>query len=977
MQTYVSALRRALPAEAAEAIETRPPGYVMRPGVGRVDLAEFEARTADGRRAAVDGNHTEAARLLREALELWHGPALGGVGEALRGEAGWLEEARQAALEERIAAELEAGGHEAELVTELTALVETRPTRERPRGQLMLGLYRLGRQADALAVYAEGRAVLAEELGLDPGPELNRLYEAILRADPALLAATTATAAPQQASVPRRVSLLPPAIGDFTGREEELAGVVEGLTGEREAMPVVVVSGAAGVGKSALAVQAAHRVAGDYPDGQLYAELHGFSEPVPPAEVLGRLLRALGADPPEDTAERGDLFRSLVAGRRILLVLDDANGEAQVRPLLPGSATCGVLVTSRARLGGLVGARRTDLDVLDDARGLELLTRVTGPARTPDDPLEQAAARRIVELCGGLPLALRIAGARLATRRHWTPSVLAERLADEHRRLDELSVGDLEVRAGLGLSYQALDGCARRVLRRIATLGSADLAVWAVAALSGMPEDEAEEILERLLDAQLINCPGTDQVGQPRYRLHDLVRVYAVERAETEDPVGDRTAAVGRALSAGLWLMDRVTEESPSGAVILRQGFSLKRRGTAAPAAPPRGREQPHTTGNRQPADTPAPVGERTTRRALADPFAWFDAEADALTNAVERAAAMGLHSLACEAAAALCSSSFAIKNRFDAWWRSHDAALAAARRAEDRSGEALLIIGLGQLRYEQDRIAESQEYFRTAERICTELGDVRGRSAALAGLGSACREVGELRDAERALTDAADGFRRVGDDTGVGVACRYGGSVRLELGDQEGAFPLLDESLRAYRRLGSRRGEALALRTLSLVHRSLGAYEEAARVAEQALEILRAIGDPHMAAYALRARAKARLRLGHTREAEAELHEILEVCRVHEDRFGEALTLRTLGECALADGRLTDAEALLTASAALWGVLALPLPRARALRSLSVVRAVLGDRAGADALRAEAMAVFDVCEARERHEPWPWVRSG
>ncbi|MFF7841905.1 BTAD domain-containing putative transcriptional regulator [Streptomyces ossamyceticus] len=969
VQTYVSALRRALPADAADAIETRPPGYLLRRGVGRVDLAEFEALTAEGRQAAAAGDHEGAALLLRAAAALWRGPALGGVGDALRGEAGRLEEARQAALEERIAAELEAGGHEAELVTELTALVGAHPTWERLRGQLMLGLYRLGRQADALAVHAEGRAVLAEELGLDPGPELTGLYEAILRADPELLAPGTTAAASRGAAVPRTVSLLPPAIGDFTGREEELAAVVAGLSGEREAMPVVVVSGTAGVGKSALAVQAAHRVAGAYPDGQLYAELHGFSEPVPPAEVLGRLLRALGADPPEDTAERGDLFRSLVAGRRILLVLDDAGGEAQVRPLLPGSATCGVLVTSRARLGGLIGARRTDLGVLDDVRGLELLTRVTGPERTPGEPREEAAARRIVELCGGLPLALRIAGARLATRRHWTPRVLAERLADEHRRLDELSVGDLAVRASLGLSYEALDECARRVLRRIATLGSADVAVWAVAALADTSEDEAEEILERLLDAQLIDCPGTDHVGQPRYRLHDLVRVYAAERAEAEDPPGDRTAAVGRALSAGLWLMDRVTKAAPSGAVVLRQSFALKGRGTVPCETPSRGRPQP---GAGEQAEAPAPVGARTTRLALEDPFSWFDAEADALTSAVERAAAMGLHTLACEAAAALCSSSFAIKNRFDAWWRSHDAALAAARRAEDRSGEALLIIGLGQLRYEQDRIAEAQEYFRTAERICTELGDVRGRSAALAGLGSACREVGELREAERALTDAADGFRRVGDDTGVGVACRYGGSVRLELGDQEGAFPLLDESLRAYRRLGSRRGEALALRTLSLVHRSLGAYEEAARVAEQALEILRALGDPHMAAYALRARAKARLRLGHTREAEAELREILEVCRVHEDRFGEALTLRTLGECAFAEGRAADADPLLTASAALWEVLALPLPRARALRNLSAVRAALGDPEGAAALRAEAMAVFEACEARERYEPWP-----
>jgi DNA-binding SARP family transcriptional activator len=444
VQSYVSALRRALPGEAGETIQTRSPGYVLEPGPGRVDLVRFEELTAQGRRAAAEGDHRSAARALREALALWRGPALGGVGGALRGEAVRLEEARQAALEERISAELEIAGQEADLATELTALVAAHPTRERLRGQLMLALYRLGRQADALAVYGEGRAVLADELGIDPGPELNRMHEAVLRADPGLLPGRRAvgpTPAARTGGAPRPVSLLPPALGDFTGRETESAQVAEWLTGPRGAMPVVVVSGPAGVGKSALAVQAAHRVAERYPDGQLYAELHGFSEPVPPGEVLGRLLRALGADPPEDPAERGDLFRSLVAGRRVLLVLDDAGSESQVRPLLPGSASCGVLVTSRTRLGGLVGARRTDLDVLDDVCGLELLARVIGT--TWGDPREESAARRIVDLCGGLPLALRIAGARLAIRRHWTPSMLADRLADEHRRLDELSVGDL------------------------------------------------------------------------------------------------------------------------------------------------------------------------------------------------------------------------------------------------------------------------------------------------------------------------------------------------------------------------------------------------------------------------------------------------------------------------------------------------------------------------------------------------------
>ncbi|GAA3818114.1 BTAD domain-containing putative transcriptional regulator [Streptomyces phyllanthi] len=808
-------------------------------------------------------------------------------------------------------------------------------------------------------MYEEGRAVLVGELGIDPGPGLNRLHEAMLRAEPALLPGPrTVAAAPERpAPPPRPVSLLPPGIGDFTGRETELAEVVGSLTGPRGATPVVVVSGPAGVGKSALAVRAAHQVAAEYPDGQLYAELHGFSDPVPPGEVLGRLLRALGADPPEDPAERGDLFRSLVAGRRILLVLDDAGSESQVRPLLPGGADCGVLVTSRTRLGGLVGARRTDLDVLDDDRGLELLARVVDVRPTWADPGEESAARRIVELCGGLPLALRIAGARLATRRHWTPGMLAGRLADERRRLDELSVGDLEVRASLGLSYQALDAASRRVLRRLATLGSADVAAWTVAALADVPEDEAETVLERLVDAQLLVCPGTDQVGQPRYRLHDLVRVYAAERAETEDPPAERTAAVGRALSAGLWLMHRVTEAAPPGAVVLRQ--------TLAGGARPLGDTE-------RSGDSPAPVSARTAQRALDDPFTWFDAEADALTTAVERAAALGLHSPACEAAAALCSSSFAISNRFDAWWRSHDAALAAARRAEDLSGEALLLIGLGQLRYEQDRCAEALDYFRQAERLCADLGDVRGRSAALTGVGSACRELGALRAAEQALADAADGFRRIGDCTGVGLACRYAGSVRLELGDHETAGLLLDESVRAYRRQGSRRGEALALRTLSLVHRSLGEYGTAVRLAGQAAEILSGVGDPLMAAYAGRARAKATLRLGRTREAESELRRVLDVCRAHQDRFGETITLRTLGECALADGRLTEAEQQLKTAVVGWEELDLRLPRARALRDLATVREALGDEAGAAALRTEAMGMFTACEARERYEPWP-----
>ncbi|MGE6735100.1 AfsR/SARP family transcriptional regulator [Streptomyces sp. NPDC059900] len=970
VQTYVSGLRRALPEGQRGAIETRAPGYVIRPDAGAVDLGRFEETAAAGRQAAAQGDHFGAARLLRDALLLWRGSALGGVGEALRNEAARLDEARRCVLEERIAAELEHGGRESELITEVKGLVGTHPTNERLRGQLMLALYRVGRQADALAAFEEGRAVLAAELGIDPGPELRRLHGAILRAEPGLLRAENAAApadvsAPQTPAAPRPVCLLPAAIRDFTGRKAEITEVVGGLVAPRDATSVVVVSGPAGVGKSALAVKAAHLASQAFPDGQLYAELQGTGGPLPPGDILGRLLRALGAAPPEHLAERVDLFRSLVAGRRLLVVLDDADSEAQVRPLLPGSPGCGVLVTSRARLGGLDGARRTDLAVLDEARSLELLARVIGHRDAPEDPAEDAAARRIVTLCGGLPLALRIAGARLAMRRHWTARVLADRLEDERRRLDELAVGDLEVRASLGLSYASLDHDARTVLRRLAALGPCDTAPWMAALLVDGPEDDVEEVLERLVDAQILDWTGTDSAGQSRYRAHDLVRVYAAERAEAEDSLRVRTAAVGRALAGGLRLVERVAQEAHSGVVVLRPylGGSASVNQSAGGAGPRWGTE---SMPDHEPA---AEVGAATTRRALADPYAWFEAEAGALATVVERAAAFGLHTLACAAATVLCSSSFAVGNRFDAWWRSHDAALTAARRAEDRAGEALLLIGLGQLRFEQDRYAEAQEYFRQAEPLCAAIGDLHGQAAALAGLGGNLRELGRLDAADEALGRAVGVFRRLGDEAGIGLACRLHGSVRLERGDHERAAALLDVSLRAYRSLGSRRGEALTLRSLSLLHRSLGAYEEAERYAGRALEILAGLGDPLMAAYAERARAKARLRLGRTREAEAELLGALDVCRDYRDRFGEALTLRTLGECALADGRHHEAQRRLDAAVNLWDALELRLPRARTLRDLAATREALDDGAGAAELRSEALAVFTEYRTRERTE--------
>ncbi|WP_432931745.1 BTAD domain-containing putative transcriptional regulator [Microbispora sp. CA-135349] len=317
-------------------------------------------------------------------------------------------------------------------MAELAALVGRHPVNERLRGQYMTAFYRLGRQSDGLATFREGRRILSEELGVDPGPELTGLHHAILRGDPSLPAPPSGETV--RLAVPAQLPLAP---ADFTGRSAETAALVTALT-SGEAPAIQVVAGRAGSGKSALAVHVAHQAAAAFPDGLLYAELRGMSEaPADPGEVLGRFLKALGVRQdalPAATAERAELYRGLLAGRRVLVLLDDAAGEGQVRPLLPGG-TGGVLITSRNRLGGLSGVRRTDLDVLEPAEAVELLARIVGTERVA---AEEAVARVIVDLCGRLPLAIRIAGARLATRQRWPLRLLADRLTDEPRSIDAL-----------------------------------------------------------------------------------------------------------------------------------------------------------------------------------------------------------------------------------------------------------------------------------------------------------------------------------------------------------------------------------------------------------------------------------------------------------------------------------------------------------------------------------------------------------
>ncbi|MFE6847667.1 BTAD domain-containing putative transcriptional regulator [Streptomyces sp. NPDC057686] len=938
VQTYVWALRRAL----GDVIETKPAGYRIRAASAATDRDRFAELTAQGHAAATDGRHAEAAALFTQALGLWRGPALGGIGGALGVAAAGLDEERLAVMEQRAQAQLGAGTPVD--LAELRALVAAHPTRERARTHLMQALYRAGRHAEALEVFAQGRQALADELGVEPGPDLQALHVAILRAggDPpeaeGEAGGERGEGDPAAVPVP---ALLPPATADFTARARPLAELVrhlDGAGGDAASTPtalrVCVVSGTGGVGKSALAVEAAHRTAEAYPDGQLYADLSGATAPANPEEVLARFLRALGRPVPDSLHERVDLYRSTLAGRRMLLVLDDAGSEAQVRPLLPGAASCAVLITSRSRLPALTGAHRIELDVLGPAEAVALLARVAGAERVAAEP---AAARCIARLCGRLPLALRTAGARLATRRHWTLRTMVERLSDEHRRLDELAVGDIAVRASVALSYEALDDGARRAFRLLGALGVPDFAPWLVTALLDTDACSADDTVERLTDAHLLSvASGGHGVGL-RYRLHDLHRVYAAERAAAEDTPQLLRDATTRALGSWLWLIRRHAAAAPSGELEMCAHYTTVRAG--------------------------APVAE--------DPAVWYESEAAALVAAVERAAALDLAVPAREVALALGSSSFGVANRFEEWWRTHDAAIAATRRAGDRSGEAMLLAGLGQLRYSQDRYAEALTYFEQARALVEEADDLRSLAVVLAGTGSVHREQGRFAAARAALSRSAEGFRVSRDDAGLGYASRLAASVDLEQGRHEQALTTLEEAHSAYRRLGSRRGVALTLRTTGLVHRALGDHSAAERLFEQALGMLRDLGDELMIAYTLQALSKTRIRLGTA--TLPPLLDALAICRAHHDPLGEGMVLRTLGEFHLAAGRPGQAAGPLLHALRVWEPLGVPLFRARAMRDLAEVRETQGAYAEATALRADALAVFTELEAREQAESLVW----
>ncbi|MBT3073275.1 winged helix-turn-helix domain-containing protein [Streptomyces sp. CYG20] len=550
VRTYVMRLRQSLGEHASARILTRAPGYLLELGEHESDLGQFTAHRRRAAELAERGDLEGSSAALAEALALWREEPLADIpSRTLRDVEGrYLQELRLQTMELRFDAELALLRH-AEIVPELVRLVREHPLREALVGKLMLALFRSGRQSEALDLYRRTRVLLVEQLGAEPGADLREVHRHILSAHdrprtpdpqerPAPVPETAAAPAPttvRDRSWPDPAQL-PSVPLPLSARSDALARVRHFLTtGTMPAgmVATAVVTGRGGVGKSALALHAAHTMRGSSVHGQLYADLGGAERPLTAREVLPRFLADLGVprdEIPGEESERESLYRSLTAGRRLLVVLDNASGSAQVRPLIPGSGGSRLLVTSRRRLADLEGARTLLLGPLDEAGSLELLGSIVGTARVGGEP---RAARTVVTVCAGLPLAIRIAGTRLLERPHWSIGHLARRLTEAPRLLDELCAGDAGVRPCLdaevaGLRRSAPGGIdPAEVLAALGAAGASSVSGGEVAVMFGCPEAQAEEALDSLVAANLLGAPTGG-----RYRLDALLRAYARERAQ-------------------------------------------------------------------------------------------------------------------------------------------------------------------------------------------------------------------------------------------------------------------------------------------------------------------------------------------------------------------------------------------------------------------------------------------------------------
>jgi DNA-binding SARP family transcriptional activator len=919
----VSQLRRRLTEVGipGELVVTEAGGYRATVDRETVDLWRFRRLRDQARTAAAGQRLDEARRRYRQALELWRWPAMVGIDSRLiRQSSTALDEERLLAYEECVETEL-ALGETSDLVAELTDLTQHHPHRERLHGALMLALFRAGRQADALAAYRDARQLLRDEFGAEPGRDLQRLHQAILNHDPQL-----AVSRPAGPPVPRE---LPAEAAGFTGRAEALAVLGELLAEHPgSAGPVVIsaIAGTAGVGKTALAVHWAHRIADRFPDGQLYIDLRGYASGPPqrPVEALSAMLRSLGTPPeqiPADEAQAAALYRSRLADRRVLVVLDNAGSAEQVRPLLPGSPGCLALVTSRDRLAGLVardGARRLSLDVLDAGEATELLTRLLGAERVRAEP---DAAAELAKACAYLPLALRIAAANLTDHPHRTIAAYAAELAAGDRLGALAADADQEtaVRAALDLSYRGIPAPAQRLFRLLGLVPGGDLTPPAAAALTSAEPAVAERLLDRLAGAHLIR-----ERAAGRYAFHDLLRLYARQLTEAEDPAPERAAAAARLYD---WYLHHATAAAD---LLYPQMLRLPVMPVATPLPP---------AGFREPAGA----------------LTWLDTELPNLVAAVRHAAEHGPYAPAWRLADSL-RGYFIRRRHAVAWQAVATSGLAAGERDHHLAAQAAATVSLADLSLIGSHYPEAIAHYTNAADLARRASWVDGEAAAVGNLGMAYRDRGQIARAAELFGQAMALCERSGRIGGQATNRSKLAVVDMELGRLREAAAHHAEALPLYRRLGSVDGEAMTLLNLGLTYHELGQLDLAERYLREADALRQKVGDRVLQASILDGFAMVRRDTGQLAEATEHSEAALAALAGTRDRRYEAVLLTTRASLHLAAGQVRQAIDTYQQAIDLARQIGVRLPEIDAMLGQATGYLRLPDHPAADRLAAGAL---------------------
>jgi tetratricopeptide (TPR) repeat protein/DNA-binding SARP family transcriptional activator len=781
----------------------RSGSYTLKADRDAVDLHRFRALIA---RARTTTDDERALELFNEAETLWRSQPLAGLGgEWVTRTRDKLEAEHLDATLDRVAIQLRTG-RLAGLVAELSELVALHPLNETLIAHHMHALYRSGRQSDALQAYRSAHRRLDVELGIEPSPHLQELHEQMLKRDPGLVVSISEhriTGDPGPNTLPRDTP-------SFTGRDRELRRLLEALTSDAgTAVAIDAIDGMPGIGKTTLAVHAAHHLAEHFPDGQFYVDLHTHDpaqEPVSPADVLETLLRLLGVSAeeiPPSLDERAALWRARMTNRRALILLDDASGQDQVQPLLPGSPGCLVLITSRRRLAGLRGAQTLSLDVLPEQDAVTLFARIVGAQRAQDDE----AVAEVVRLCGYLPLAIEIAASRLRHRPAWTTADLAGRLARTQNRLAELHAEDLHVASAFALSYQELTGVQQHAFRCLGLHIGSDLTPPAAAALIGGGLADCERALDALVQCHLVEEPRPG-----RFRLHDLVREYARDLAQHDEPESDRRLRVHRLLDFYLHTADMADH-------VLHPH---RRRMRAIEIA-------------HSPVVSPILDDSSETQK-------WISAELDNLLVSIKYAAD---HRWPAHAAQLPHVLADIIDN--SGHWQdattAHRQALGAWRDMGDRRGEAQALGDLSFAQYRTGRYDAALRYAHDALEIFRDIGDQYGEAATLDRIGLVHWHTANYREGLTCHQEALIIYRDIGDRHGEFDAISHSGIMYWHIGRYREAIANFDEALSICRAMGDRRKEAKILNNIGDVKQHLGYHRDAIDLYRQALEIVQEIG--------------------------------------------------------------------------------------------------------------------------------------